>query len=1308
MALTRIKTSNQAGEVTTRVENIVHEQMGNASVYLDTSNNRVGINTASPQVHLDVRGTGYIKDALFTDTLRPYSNTLLTYGSSSTTHYINGQWVGIGTNSANARLDIRGDMYVQDSSSLGYINLRGHIVPDTNEVYDLGTAERKFRDLYLSGNTIQLGESTISSSGGDGGIAVSRVATETLKIGDSIINQTETGKIILPADTKIGDSDAELPQVNLTIAPEVLSIQVTANAAGQDVPWLWTWETSSLPYARRKITNEFQQQVPLYKKGTYQIDNFVGYHTHGGVTQPHEIQLKWVEGAGEDNLITGWVTYGSVNTSHPDINDGQVTQVQRLSVNVPETITPPTLNYPSIEYTLGAANGKYVFSGSASGSSPNIGPFYRGGTYTFNVTVDQHPLYITTDNGSNWAVGAYVGEYLDGVTGSRATGSVATPGVLTFTVPMDAPDLLYYACGLHSTMTGEIEVKDLEVEVNNNGNYVVYAQHDQEGMATPIELRPIPSLVNQMCLVYDQTTNKFVPQDLATYVENTPSFENKIREVAGTAELVVEDGSAVIAKVNVYEDNTYLPLGNNNVGDQAFATDVNTLFVWDGTTWETTKHRKLDEIPDVDVGAPTTGDALTWNGSENKWEATVPFSQAKFDQALAAKSTADVSEDSSNLYYTDTRVRNVLSADNIVNRSYVDSNISAAVTNLVGGAPGALDTLNELAAAINDDESFATTITTSLGQTNTTVATKAAKATTISAGSGLTGGGDLSANRTISHADTSTLTGAINAASGSVLKGVTVDGFGHVTAIQSSDLVARASKLETPRTITLTGEATGSATFDGSGNISIAVDVVGGSAGTATSASNADTLDGLNSTYFLDASNLSTGTLSNDRLSSQVMRTNVNQTISANHDFQGTGLKFSSHYYSNMWAGQHVYQHIYPNGGNGYQSSQWNLRVWDGDSAGPTARVTTFNGGTGRFKVPNELSADYVTSRGTSQNTMNGVLHLQGNHDNKITLKSSDDNHNYILWSRSNNTRAWEVGVVSPPDGTHDVFTFRGKNTSSGGDRDVLKINYTENRIDVDKIQVSNYAILSNMYGITGGDITIHNNTTFFASSGSGYGMRIEKITTGGNFTRIAADDLRFWDWLSGGDSLQINGGLVKITKPLYRFGMSNNDGTGNVFLKVQDVNQWIWNTATNWGVFWATHDTAQYKHFTTTNPNEINFIGNGYLRASIDLDNGNAYFQGEITAASDERLKSDIRPIDNALDIITSIEGKRYIKDGEQSVGVIAQQVEQVLPEVVHTGADEEQLKSVSYNSLVAVLIEAVKEQQKQIEELKEKLNDI
>jgi len=87
-----------------------------------------------------------------------------------------------------------------------------------------------------------------------------------------------------------------------------------------------------------------------------------------------------------------------------------------------------------------------------------------------------------------------------------------------------------------------------------------------------------------------------------------------------------------------------------------------------------------------------------------------------------------------------------------------------------------------------------------------------------------------------------------------------------------------------------------------------------------------------------------------------------------------------------------------------------------------------------------------------------------------------------------------------------------------------------------------------------------------------------------------------------------------------------------------------------------------------------------------------------EVTATSDERLKSDIQTIDNALDKVMNMRGVSYTKQAEKGIGVIAQEIEKVLPEVVSDG----EYKSVAYGNIVGVLIEAIKEQQKQIDELK------
>jgi hypothetical protein len=96
----------------------------------------------------------------------------------------------------------------------------------------------------------------------------------------------------------------------------------------------------------------------------------------------------------------------------------------------------------------------------------------------------------------------------------------------------------------------------------------------------------------------------------------------------------------------------------------------------------------------------------------------------------------------------------------------------------------------------------------------------------------------------------------------------------------------------------------------------------------------------------------------------------------------------------------------------------------------------------------------------------------------------------------------------------------------------------------------------------------------------------------------------------------------------------------------------------------------------------------------------GDLTASGNVTAYSDARLKCNITTIDNSLCKIRAMRGVSYEKDDAQNVGVIAQEVETVLPEVVTT--DEDGMKAVAYGNIVGVLIEAIKEQQEQIEQLR------
>ena len=101
----------------------------------------------------------------------------------------------------------------------------------------------------------------------------------------------------------------------------------------------------------------------------------------------------------------------------------------------------------------------------------------------------------------------------------------------------------------------------------------------------------------------------------------------------------------------------------------------------------------------------------------------------------------------------------------------------------------------------------------------------------------------------------------------------------------------------------------------------------------------------------------------------------------------------------------------------------------------------------------------------------------------------------------------------------------------------------------------------------------------------------------------------------------------------------------------------------------------------------------------------------GELTATdfnstSDARLKENVETIQNALEKVLALRGVEFNftdeRVHERKIGLIAQEVEEVIPQVVTEDKSEEKIKSVSYANIVALLIEAMKEQQKEIEQLK------
>ncbi|HAT4984260.1 TPA: tail fiber domain-containing protein [Serratia marcescens] len=125
-------------------------------------------------------------------------------------------------------------------------------------------------------------------------------------------------------------------------------------------------------------------------------------------------------------------------------------------------------------------------------------------------------------------------------------------------------------------------------------------------------------------------------------------------------------------------------------------------------------------------------------------------------------------------------------------------------------------------------------------------------------------------------------------------------------------------------------------------------------------------------------------------------------------------------------------------------------------------------------------------------------------------------------------------------------------------------------------------------------------------------------------------------------------------------------------------------------------HEFVGFHHSLVLN------VANGGAQGWYEFRNGgNAYANGTWNSSSDARMKTDITKIDGALDKLANIGGYTYLKQGVPEAGVIAQEVEEILPQSVtqtelklNDGSVLKDARSININGVVALLVEAIKEE--------------
>ena len=218
--------------------------------------------------------------------------------------------------------------------------------------------------------------------------------------------------------------------------------------------------------------------------------------------------------------------------------------------------------------------------------------------------------------------------------------------------------------------------------------------------------------------------------------------------------------------------------------------------------------------------------------------------------------------------------------------------------------------------------------------------------------------------------------------------------------------------------------------------------------------------------------------------------------------------------------------------------------------------------------------------------------------------------------------------------------------------------------------------------------------------------MTFVDSTSGNNVVKVDSD-------LTYNPSTNIlTSGLI-TANTAFRTGNANLSSGGDyahlATYEYYNGSSWVYQSATAGGLYQITGQAHNwYKH-----------DGSGTHTTLLTLDaSGNLVATANVTAQSDIKLKKDIQTIQNALDKVLKLRGVTFVRkdipdDGVQ-IGVIAQEVEKVIPEVVKLSQTETpegntyEVKTVAYANLIGLLIEAIKDQHQIIDDLKKRVGDL
>ena len=694
------------------------------------------------------------------------------------------------------------NLYYTDArvqTKLGSVS--GHIIPDTDITYDLGSSTNKFRDLYLSGSSITLGSIELTDNGGSlevtpiGGGSTEAFATETY-VDTAVANLVDTAPTTLDTLNELAAALGDDPNFSTTITNLIGTKLATADFNTTADTWIGTKSTtdltegSNLYYTESRVDARIALQsgsnLDLSNKDTDDLSEGSTnlYYTDARVNSAFDTRLatkSTTDLAEGTNLyytdtrvraaisVTGDLTYdsatgvistqGLASSDTDDLSEGS-TNLYYTDARVQTYLT--NNSYAKTSEIAPIVTQQVAAQTGAIQSDLDDEIYDREqGDLALQTQINSIVTYSGSDFDTDFA-GKSTTDLTEGTnlyyTDARVSTYLSTNGFATETyvdnavsnlidtAPATLDTLNELAAALNddpnfsTTITNLIGTKLATADFNTTADtwigtksttdlsegtnlYYTEARVDarialQSGSNLDLSNKDTDDLSEGSSNLYYTDSRADARVNLQTGANLDLSNKSTTNLVEGT-NLYYTDArvDARISSAGLYTSSDFNTdfSGKSTTdlteGTNLYYTDARVAAYLATTSFTTTTYVNSqiaivnsnldDEIynrEQADISLQTQISAIS------------SYTTSDFNTDFATKDTDDLSEGSTNLYYTDARVDARITAAGSVTQSDIDSAIAA----LIDSAPGTLDTLNELAAALGDDANFSTTITNSI------------------------------------------------------------------------------------------------------------------------------------------------------------------------------------------------------------------------------------------------------------------------------------------------------------------------------------------------------------------------------------------------------------------------------------------------------------------------------------------------------------------------------------------------------------------------------------------------------------------